>query len=101
MSKSLLAFFAVGLLSFSNGADWPTYRGDAARTGYTSERLPAKMSLAWTWQPTHPPAPAWPRDDRMLFDRAADVAVAGGKVFFGSSVDGQIKAIDAATGQAR
>jgi outer membrane protein assembly factor BamB len=37
----------------------------------------------------------------MLFDRAADVAVAGGAVFFGNSVDGQIRAIDAVTGRPR
>jgi outer membrane protein assembly factor BamB len=100
MSRISVVLWTIGLLSAS-GADWSTYRGDAARSGYTSERLPDRMSLAWTYKPVHPPAPAWPRDDRMLFDRAADVAVSGGLVFFGSSADGQIKAIDAATGQPR
>lgn len=29
-----------------DGADWPQYRGDALRSGYTKERLPEKMQLA-------------------------------------------------------
>jgi outer membrane protein assembly factor BamB len=99
MSRFSLALSVLTSVTVASAADWPTYRGDAARSGYTSEPLPARLSLAWTYKPLHAPAPAWPRDDRMLFDRAPDVAVAGGLVFFGSSVDGQIKAIDAATGQ--
>jgi outer membrane protein assembly factor BamB len=82
-------------------ADWPTYRGDAQRSGYTQERLPAKLSLQWTYKSTHPPIPAWPRDDRMLFDRASDVVVSGGVAIFASSSDCQVIALDAATGAPR
>lgn len=82
-------------------ADWPTYRGDAQRSGYTAESLPAKLSLQWTYEPIHPPTPAWPRDDRMLFDRASDVVVSGGVMIFGSSSDCQVIALDAATGAHR
>lgn len=85
----------------ATAADWPMYRCDSFRSGYTSEKLPAKLSLAWTYRPTHPPSPSWPRDDRMLFDRANEVAVAGGLLFFGSSADCQIVALDAATGRTR
>ena len=85
--------------SMAQAADWPMYRGDAARSGYTSEKLPAKLSLAWTYRPLHGPTPAWPRDDRMQFDRGYDVAVAGGTLFFGSSADCQVRALDAATGR--
>jgi outer membrane protein assembly factor BamB len=46
----------------------------------------------------HPPKPAWPRDDRMSFDRAHHVVVADGLVCFGSSADGKVTALDAATG---
>ena len=48
-------------------ADWPQYRGDAERSGYTDEKLSDELSLAWTYHPAHPPVAAWPRDDRMLF----------------------------------
>jgi hypothetical protein len=35
----------------------------------------------------------------MLFDRAFHVAVAGGTLYFGSSADGKVTALDAATGE--
>jgi outer membrane protein assembly factor BamB len=94
--------FVILLLALSattQAADWPTYRADAARSGYTSEKLPAKLALAWQYEPLHAPEPAWPRDDRMLFDRANDVVVSGGLVFFGSSADCRLIALDAATGK--
>jgi putative pyrroloquinoline-quinone-binding quinoprotein len=89
----------LGCCSASNAADWPTYRSDAGRSGYTSEALPKKLSHAWTYRPAHAPEPAWPRDDRMMFDRANDVVVAGGLMFFGSSADCKVVALDAVTGQ--
>ena len=63
--------------ALARAEDWPTYRGDAQRSGYTPERLPAPLSLAWSYHPLHPPVPAWPRDDRMWFDLAPEVVVAG------------------------
>src|SRR5687768_2867673 len=80
-------------------ADWPTYRGNAERTGHTAESLPANLPLAWTYRPLHAPAPAWPRDDRMLFDRAHDVVIAGNTLLFGSSADCRVIALDATTGK--
>ena len=81
--------------------DWPTYRGDAARSGWTDESLPAGLALRWSYHPRHPPQPAWPREERVQFDRAFHVAVAGGLVFFGSSADGKVYALDAAGGTER
>jgi outer membrane protein assembly factor BamB len=102
MSK-LIAFVLVSVCSLGTiaRADWPTWRGDAQRSGYTSQPLPAKLSVHWSWHPSHAPQPAWPRDDRMSFDRANQVAIARGMVYFGSSVDCQVRAVDAATGNPR
>jgi outer membrane protein assembly factor BamB len=99
VSLSLIAFLT--LTASAAAADWPTYRGDAERTGFTAESLPAQLSLSWTYLPTHPPSPAWPRDDRMLFDRASDVVVSNGVMIFGNSSEGQVIALDAATGALR
>jgi outer membrane protein assembly factor BamB len=85
----------------TSAADWPQYRGDAERSGYTTEKLPAKLPLAWTYRPLYAPVPAWPRDDRMLFDRAHDVVISGGVLLFGSSADCRVVALDAATGRTR
>ncbi len=87
----------------SAGADWPQYRADAARSGYTAEELAAKLSLRWVRRARHAPRPAWVgrslARSRMRFDWACGVAVAGGACFFGSSADDKLYALDAATGR--
>lgn len=80
-------------------ADWTTWRSDSARSGYTAEALPPKLTRLWSWQPLHPPTPAWPRDERMSFDRAHHVVTTEGLVIFGSSANGIVTALDAETGQ--
>ena len=82
-------------------ADWPQYRADAARSGCTAEPLGAKLALRWQFHERHAPTPAWPTSRRMMFDRAAETVIAGGTLFFGSSVDGKITALDAQTGEPR
>lgn len=79
-------------------SDWTTWRADSERSGYTADELPGTLALSWSWQTAHAPQPAWPRDDRMSFDRAHHVVVASGLVCFGSSADGKVVALDAATG---
>ena len=75
-------------------ADWPTYRADSARSGYVEESLPAELQLRWTWRSSDPPQRSWPRSDRMTFDRAFQAVAAAGSVYFGSSVDGKVYALD-------
>lgn len=85
----------------ARAADWPQYRADAARSGYTADRLPEDLSLTWVYHAPHAPIPAWPRSDRLPFDRALEPVVAGGSLYFGDSVTGKIFAVDAATGDTR
>jgi len=100
MLQRILGLFALMLVASSaQAADWPTYRADAARSGYTSEQLPERLSQHWQYRSLHPPAPAWPRDDRMFFDLAAEVVVANGHLVFGSSADGRVTALHAPTGE--
>lgn len=75
--------------------------GDAQRRGHSAGELPAKLALRWTHVSAHPPMPAWPVSDRLGFDRAAVPVVADGLLFLGSSADGKIRALDAATGRER
>jgi outer membrane protein assembly factor BamB len=81
------------------GADWLCDRADPARSGYTSEQLPAALSLRWTAIESHPPAPAWPSIERMPYDRAYHVVAAGGRVYYGTSSDDKVVARDAAMGK--
>jgi outer membrane protein assembly factor BamB len=107
---------AVGLIVLLGGpamaADWATYRGDAQRSGATDESLAAPLSAAWVFMPTHGPVHAWSDPQpkpiehhlelpRMRFDDAFHVAAAGGSVFFGSSSENTVVALDAATGAVR
>jgi outer membrane protein assembly factor BamB len=101
MRRIVLILLLTPCCSQVSAADWPTHRGNAERSGYVAEKLPTNLPLAWSYTPMHGPVPAWPRDDRMMFDRAHEVVVGGGALLFGSSADGRVVALDAATGQER
>ncbi len=110
---NLSILIGLFLIAASAGAaDWPTYRHDNARTGCTSESLTAPLSLQWIYTPAHPPRPAWsgpakrPREGfellhRVIFDDAFQVAAAGNTVYFGSSSDDKVYALDVVTGRER
>lgn len=81
--------------------DWPMYKGNAARNGFTTKPLPAKLALRWRLKETHAPSPAWPVSTRLGFDRAHQPIIAGDTLYFGSTTDCQLHAIEAATGKQR
>ncbi len=87
------------LASSAEAADWPMFRADAARSGYTADELPSELCQTWTYLAKHPPSPAWPTRNRLIFDRAYQPVVARGMLYYGSSVDDQVYALDATTGQ--
>ena len=92
------------LPSTSDAADWPAYQHDLARSGVTEEGLATPLQRRWTYVAAHAPQPAWPEPGRELnrttFDYAYQVIVANGRVFFGSSADHKVYALDLKTGQA-
>ncbi|MHC4741830.1 MAG: outer membrane protein assembly factor BamB family protein [Planctomycetota bacterium] len=97
------ALFLIVLVALSMGKvearDWPQFRGDAARSGYTSEHLPADLSLRWVYKPGQTPRPAWRGSDtRMTFDYAPQPIIASGMVFFAGSTDNKVYALDLGTG---
>lgn len=86
------------LLPLVARGDWPTYRADAARSGYSAESLAGELAASWTFDATEP-MPAWPRSGRMPFDRAHHCVIAGDQVFFASSADHSLYRLDINTGQ--
>jgi hypothetical protein len=110
-SLLLLAALVPSPLPASDGAEAGR---DPARTGATADALLAPLKPAWThWAPL-PPDPAWPDPARqdfwnyrfnlnpaVTYDRAFHVVAAGGSVYYGSSADDGIHALDAATGARR
>jgi outer membrane protein assembly factor BamB len=63
---------------------WPTYRGDAARSGSTTTAVPAEV------------APAW---EAKLGGRLSSVVVAGGTLYVASVDTHTVHALDAASGK--
>ena len=105
MLRRIFGFSCVLFLFFTAGqrtsaADWPMYRADASRSGYTAEALPERLKPAWKHEAAAP-MPAWPTRERLRFDAACQPVVSGGLVFYGSSPDGKVYALDAATGRLR
>ena len=90
-------------------ADWPTYQHDSSRVGATTETLTAPLVDRWTFASPTAPVLAWPGEEgrsfegyamtnRIRFDEVFHVAIAGERVFFGSSVDGRVFCKNLATG---
>jgi outer membrane protein assembly factor BamB len=91
-------------------ADWPTYRHNIARTGCCEESLETPLVPRWSYTSTHEPKPGWshpgtrPREgfrlhNRVDFDDAFQVVIAGDRLYFGSSIDDKVYALSAATGE--
>ncbi len=91
-------------------SDWPTYRHDIARTGCTDESLDLPLAPQWVYVSADQPRCAWsapatrPREgvlmrNRVDFDDAFQVAVAGPRLYFGSSADDTVYALSCETGQ--
>jgi len=96
----LVAVLVTGTNSLQGG-DWPMYRADAARTGYSSEPLPDNLELRWVYQNRTAPIPAWPDSSRITFDFAYQPIIVGNIVVFGSSAADKVIAIDADSGKLR
>ena len=90
------------------------YRGDPARSGGTSERLPDRLSQLWIHRSSQPPRPAWPApakgsywqkldsiEPRITDDHIFHPVVGESSVYYGSSADDQIYCLDTITGNIR
>ncbi len=88
-----------------SASDWPTYRHDLARSGVTEDALAGVLHSQWIYQAAHQPRPAWPEPgrelNRLAFDYAYEVVAADGLIFFGSSADHKVYALDLASGEPR
>jgi outer membrane protein assembly factor BamB len=114
-----ISLFVLLLVVFANAGttkaeDWPTFMHDNQRSGVTSEQLRLPLSECWVFKSAHQPQPAWPLPAKqdfwhhyyklratVTYDRAFHVVAAGDMVFFGSSADDKVYALDARTGQER
>lgn len=84
--------------------DWPAYRADIARTGKTDNKLHFPLQKVWEYQPPQIPCPAWPdpgwhEKNRLDFDYAHQTVIADGTIYFGSTADDSVRAMDLTTGR--
>jgi outer membrane protein assembly factor BamB len=101
MHLKYLFAIAASLTMFATydaAADWPMYRADAARSGYTAEAIPNQLQLRWSFRASQAPRPAWVTSERMKFDVAFQPIIMGDRVLFSSSVDDQLYCLNAVTG---
>ena len=84
-------------LALAVGGDWPQWRYDAARSGYTPQPLPDELRLQWT-RDLPKPVPAWPTIPRCQFDLTYEPVASDGLLLVGSPNDGSVTAYEAETG---
>ena len=90
--------------------DWPTYLRDIRRSGSTAESISFPVNPQWSYSSYAEPQTGNTGPEgrtienkklrpRIAFDDAFHVAVVADRVYFGSSVDHQMRCVNAATGQ--
>jgi len=113
---SLFVMFIASLVNpgYTWAEDWPTFMHDRSRSGVTAECLELPLSKSWVLQAANKPQPAWPEPAKqdywhrqfnlrstVAYDRAYHVVGTGDMIFFGSSSDDKVYALDARTGRQR
>ena len=114
-----VSLFTLCSLIFANPAsikaeDWPAFMRDKHRSGVTSERLELPLNESWVFKATHQPQPAWPGPAKhdfwhrqfnlrstVTYDMAFQVVGVGDTIYFASSADDKVYALDSMTGHER
>ena len=110
---SLCSLFFANTVT-TRAEDWPTFMHDKHRSGVTAERLKLPLNESWVFKVAHEPQPAWPEPAKqdfwhrqfnlrstVTYDRAFHVVGAGDTIYFASSADDKVYALDSKTGQQR
>ena len=97
-TATIVILCAMGI-SAAAGADWPAYRADSRRSGYSSETINGELKLAWSFKSACAPTPAWARNGRIRYDDVFHPIVADDTVYFGDHAEGTLRAIDLKTGK--
>ena len=82
----IFSFFSLGHILKANDDitnDWPMFRHDAQRSGFSNNKLPDKLKLIWTR--TFPALePIWQDEVSLQFDSNNHSIVIGKKIFIAS-----------------
>ena len=94
--RTVFLIWAVVGAACLHAEDWPTWRHDSGRTAATAAELPSTLHPLWSRE-LPPLKPAF-RDVRLQFDRGYEPVVLGKRLFFSSSFDNSVTALDTDTG---
>ncbi|MCA9013306.1 MAG: PQQ-like beta-propeller repeat protein, partial [Planctomycetaceae bacterium] len=111
--SSVIVFLITSGQTIVPAADWPTWRHDNQRSGFTQESLNGhSVEPVWIWRSLQPPVSAWPGPARWdsyanirglssmrNYDPCFHVVVSGDHVYFGSSADDSVRALNIDTGE--
>ena len=106
----LLSCLTPSLKTLHAQSGWPCYRHDMYRSGVTDHKIPQPVEQLWVYRSAEPPQPAWGDPQpaiiegtlelpRIRFDDALHVAAVNEMVYFGSSVDNKVYALNAQSGK--
>ena len=105
IGRPLFLIVLVLWVTAAAAGDWPAFRHDIQRSAVTDEKLEFPLQPAWHITCAQPPAPAWrpitKAYNRMEFDYAPQPVIANGLLYFGSSADDTVRALDAKSGEER
>ena len=101
ITRGWVALTIVLVTEAVQAGDWPAYRHDGARTGWAADPLRPPLAERWMYTAPDRPRTAWAGEEgnrregllmvqRVKFDDAFHVAVAGSRLYFGSSVDHRV-----------
>lgn len=96
IDRSLALWFCL-VSNLAPAADWPTWRGDAMRSGAIEQSLPADLKLQWS-RFLGKPDPAFDYHFRLCADESYEPVAAGGLVFVPSNTTDSVTAYDLNTG---
>jgi len=98
--------------SLAGAGDWPAYLHDNHRGGVTEEILELPLEASWIFELPRRPEPAWPEPAgqdyyhrhhnlraTVAFDRAFQLVGADKTLYFGSSAEDRVYALNARTGR--
>lgn len=103
MSRSKLFLVLLTILSYysARSADWPMWRYDSARSGYTPEQIDGQLFLQWQISYGER-EPVWDdplNQDLMKYDRLFEPVVADNKLFVGFNDQDKVVALDLKSGR--
>jgi hypothetical protein len=94
----LLPLLLIPLMGASvRASDWPMWRLDPARSAHTEQSLPESLHLHWVHR-LPPLEPAF-KNERLQFDAGYEPVVKDGILFYGSSQNDSVTALDLQTGK--